>query len=78
MMQGTGNGGRHGTPSPKYTAEFRQRAVRLYRERGSTYAEIGRELGGDPGSVSGWVERADASMVSPRAIPSRSPRRTAG
>ena len=36
-----------GHASPKYTAEFKQRAVQLYRERGGTYAEIGRELGVD-------------------------------
>ena len=34
-----------GHPSPKYTAEFKQRAVELYRERGCTYAELARELG---------------------------------
>ena len=28
-----------GKPSPKYTAEFKQQAVRLYRGRGGTYAE---------------------------------------
>lgn len=34
-----------GHPSPKYTAEFKQRAVELYRGRGCTYAEPARELG---------------------------------
>lgn len=41
-----------GHPSPKYSAEFKQQAVRLYRERGGTYAEAARELGVDPGSLS--------------------------
>lgn len=52
-----------GHPSPKYTAEFKQRAAQLYRERGGTYAEIGRGLGVDPGSISDWVKRADASAA---------------
>lgn len=30
---------------PKYTAEFKKRAVDLYHARGGTYAEIARELG---------------------------------
>ena len=41
-----------GRPSPKYTAEFKQRAAGLYRE-----------LGCDAGSISDWVRRADASGV---------------
>ena len=58
-----------GHASPKYTAEFKQRAVQLYRARGGTYAEIGRELGVDPGSVSDWVKRADAAGSDPSANP---------
>ena len=60
-----------GHASPKYTAELKQRAVRLYRERGGTYAEIGRELGVDPASVSDWVKRADAAGSNPSANPFR-------
>ena len=52
-----------GKPSPKYTAEFKQQAVRLHRERGGTYAETARELGVDPGSLSDWVKRADAAQA---------------
>ena len=52
-----------GHPSPKYTAEFKQQAVRLCRERGGTYAEIARELGRDAGSISDWVKRADAAQA---------------
>ena len=37
-----------GHPSPRYSAEFKQQVVRLYRERGGTYAETARELGVDP------------------------------
>lgn len=58
-----------GHASPKYTAEFKQRAVQLYRERGGAYAEIGRGLGVDPGSVSDWVKGADAAGSDPSANP---------
>lgn len=34
-----------GRPSPKCTAEFKQRAAGLYRGRGCAYAEPARELG---------------------------------
>ena len=47
-----------GHPSPKYTAEFEQRAVELYRERGC-----------DAGSISDWVRRADASGAAPDQNP---------
>lgn len=68
-----------GKPCPKYTAEFKQRAVQLYNERGTTYAEVAREIGVDPSSLADWVRRADASTTPPpRTTPSRSPRRTAG
>ena len=50
-----------GHPSPKYTAEFKQRAVELYRERGCTYAELAREPSCDAGSISDRVKRADAA-----------------
>ncbi len=45
--------------------------MQLYRERGGAYAEIGRELGVDPGSVSDWVRRADAAGSDPSADPSQ-------
>ena len=37
-----------GNPSPKYTPEFKQQAVALYKSRGGTYAEIARELEREP------------------------------
>lgn len=40
-----------GKPCPKYTAEFKRRAVQLYNERGTTYAEVAREIGVDPSSL---------------------------
>ena len=50
-----------GTPSPKYTAEFKQKAVELYKKSGTTYAEVARGLGCDPGSLSDWVKKADSA-----------------
>lgn len=58
-----------GHPSPKYSAESRQQAVRLYRERGGAYAEMAGELGCDAGSISDRVERADAAQASPEDDP---------
>ena len=58
-----------GHPSPKYSAESRQQAVRLYRERGGTCAEMARELGCDAGSISDRVKRADAAQASPEDNP---------
>ena len=52
-----------GRPPPRYPAEFRQRAVRLYGERGGTCAETAREPGVDPGSLSDWARRADAAQA---------------
>lgn len=63
-----------GRPSPEYTAEFRQRAVGLYRERGCTYAGLAREPGRDAGGISDRVERADAAA----AAPDRDPLQMAG
>lgn len=40
-----------GKPRPKYTAELKRCAVQLYNERGTTYAEVAREIGVDPSSL---------------------------
>lgn len=58
-----------GHPSPKYPAEFKRQAVGPYRERGGAYAEMARELGCDAGSISDWVEGADAAQASPEDSP---------
>lgn len=58
-----------GHPSPKHSAEPKQQAVRPYRERGGTYAEMAGELGCDAGSISDWVKRADAAQASPEDSP---------
>ncbi len=50
-----------GAPSPRYTAEFKQKAVELYKKSGTTYAEVARGLGCDAGSLSDWVKKADAA-----------------
>ena len=50
-----------GTPSPKYTAESKQRAVELYRKSGTTYAEVAPGLECDPGSLSDRIKKADAA-----------------
>lgn len=50
-----------GNPSPKYTAEFKQEAVELYRKSGTTYAEMARGPGCDAGSLADWVKKADAN-----------------
>ena len=50
-----------GTPSPKYRAEFKQKAVELYKKSGTTYAEVARGLGCDPGSLSDWSKKADSA-----------------
>ena len=50
-----------GNPSPRYTAEFKQKAVELYRKSGTASAEIVRGLGCDAGSLSDWIKKADAA-----------------
>ena len=43
-----------GAPSPRYTVEFKQKAVELYRKSGTTYAEVARGLDQlDPPDVEG-------------------------
>lgn len=37
-----------GKPRPKYTAEFKRRAVQLCNERGTTYAEVARPTPASP------------------------------
>ncbi len=50
-----------GAPSPRCTAESKQKAVELYKKSGTTYAEVARGPGCDAGSLSGWVKKADAA-----------------
>ena len=46
-----------------YTAEFKQRAVELYKRSDTTYSAIARELGVDPGFLAAWVKATEGSPV---------------
>ena len=48
-----------GSPSPRYTAEFKQKAVEPCGKSGRTYAGVARGLGCDVGSLSDWARKAD-------------------
>ena len=39
----------------KYDAEFKQRAVKLYRSSEKSYTELGTELGIPPATLSTWI-----------------------
>lgn len=57
-----GKRGGHGQSiPPRYTAEFKQKAVEPCRKSGTTYAEVACGLGCDAGSLSDWVKKADAA-----------------
>ena len=58
-----------GKPRPKYTAEFKRQAARLYEERGAAYAEVAREIGVDPSTLADWVRRASAAAPDAEANP---------
>lgn len=49
-----------GNPSRRYTAEFKQKAVELYRKSDTTNTEVARGLGCDPGSLADRVKKAGA------------------
>ena len=53
----------------KYTAEFKQRAVQLWRESGTSYAEVARGLGIDESSLRAWVKKAGESSGGAGARP---------
>jgi transposase len=58
--------------SKRYTPEFKQKAVELYNStEDATYAQIGRELGVDAGSIADWVKRANGGQ--PAADPGANP-----
>ena len=58
-----------GNPSPRYTAEFKQKAVEQYGKSGTTYAEAARGLDCDAGSLADWVKRAYAAGPAPDVNP---------
>lgn len=41
----------------KYDEEFREGAVRIVRETGKSIAEVGRDLGINPGTLGNWVAK---------------------
>lgn len=58
-----------GNPSPRRTAEFKQKAVELYGKSGATYAEAARGPGCDAGSLADWAKKAGAAAPAPDANP---------
>lgn len=47
-----------GQASPRYTVEFKKKTVDLYNSKGTSYAAVAKDLGIDPGTLSGWVRAA--------------------
>ena len=41
----------------KYDEEFKEGAVRIVRETGKSIAEVGRDLGINPGTLGNWVAK---------------------
>lgn len=58
-----------GAPSPRHTAEFKQKAAELYKKSGTTYAEVARGPGCDAESLSDWLKKADAADCGAGDIP---------
>ena len=67
-----------GDPSPRRTAEFKQKAVEPHGKSGTTRAEVARGLGCDAGSLSDWVKKADTAGPRPTVTRSRWPRTCVG
>lgn len=67
------NGGKRGgvwaIHPPRYTAEFKQKAVDPYGKSGTTYAEVARGPSRDAGSLPDWVKKAGAARPAPDADP---------
>ena len=63
-----------GHPPPRYTVEFKQRAVKHHGEHGGAYAGLASELCCDAGSKSDWVKRADATQAPSEALLTQSAR----
>jgi len=47
----------------KYTLEFKQEAVRLVQEENLTFAQVGKDLGVDKGTVRTWSRQAAAGQL---------------
>jgi transposase len=46
-----------------YTAEFKQEAVRLVREEGMSYADVGADLGIDRSIIRDWCKKAETGTL---------------
>lgn len=68
-MRERGNGGGYGTRAAEVHGGVQAGGGAALPRGGGAYAEIGRELGVDPGSVSDWVRRAGAAGSDPSADP---------
>lgn len=46
-------------PTPRYPAEFKEEAVRLYHSSERSFSEVARELGVSEQSLRRWVKQAE-------------------
>ena len=67
-----------GAPSSRYTAEFKQKAVELYKKSGTTYAEVARGPGCAPEACPTGSRRPTRPIAGRATIRSRWPRTYAG
>ena len=52
----------------RYSDEFKQEAVRLYRSAGKSYKELGRDLGVSGYSIRKWVLEQQRLEANPNAV----------
>ena len=78
MMRATEDRRRIWAPSPRYTAEFKQKAVELYKKSGTIYAEVARGLDCDAGACPTGSRRPTRLISGRETTRSRWPRTCAG
>ncbi len=59
------------TNGRKYTAEFKEEAVKLFREREETISQIARDLGINPGVLGKWIKKYNEKKSAANAFPGR-------
>ncbi|BET30909.1 hypothetical protein wCauBTS_15160 [Wolbachia pipientis] len=59
------------TNGREYTAEFKEEAVKLFRERGETISQIARDLGINPGILGKWIKKYNEKKSAVNAFPGR-------